>query len=407
MEGAPRSLIAYRLRTVRVGVLTQLLVLAALLVFVLIPSRVEFRSETLYILTLALGAAGAIVVASLPWPRLFETKLGMRAMYAWSVLDIVLISVLIGLSGGDLSPLFLLYGFTSVFFAASYPPRAQVLLFLFTLAAYTIAVLLVDDHVILATWVVRFAILYLLTFITSFLSRELIEQNASLEAEVARRRTTEAQLRRSEADLEEAQEIAHLGSWTWDVRDNHITWSEELFRIYDMTKEELSGDYASFLERVHEDDRDKLNAAVQEALDTNGNFSLEHRIHRSDGELRILQASGGVESVDGKALRMVGTAVDITERKRHEEAERRIAELQARQEQAVEINDNVVQGLAVASYALDAGDVAQAREAVGRTLAAARVIVNGLLDVESLQPGDLVRSRSARVISGGEEKDPG
>jgi PAS domain S-box-containing protein len=280
-------------------------------------------------------------------------------------------------------------------------------LFLSTFAAFSATLFLVDEHIIAATWIVRFAILYLLTFITSFLSRELIDQNAELESEVARHRATEAQLRQSEADLEEAQAIAHLGSWSWDVVDNKITWSDELFRIYDMSPEDFTGDYASFLDRVHEEDRGRLNAAVQEALDTNGNFSLQHRIRRSDGELRIVQASGGVESVDGKPLRMVGTAVDITERKRLEETERRMRELQVRQQQAVEINDNVVQGLAVASYALGAGDQAKAQEAVKRTLEAARAIVNGLLDVDALRPGDLVRSRSASVIGDGEEKDAG
>lgn len=74
-----------------------------------------------------------------------------------------------------------------------------------------------------------------------------------------------------------------------------------------------------------------------------------------------------------------------------------------RQQQAVEINDNVVQGLAVASYALDAGDEARAKAAVKKTLAAARSIVNKLLDVEALRPGDLVRSRSADVTTDDEE----
>lgn len=404
MDRASPSLIAYRLRTVRIGVLTQILVLGALLAFVLIPSEsVRFEDKTLYIATLVVGAAGAIVISILPWPRLFESSTGMWAMYGWSVLDILLIAILIGLTGGDQSALFLLFGFTSVFFAASYPPRAQGVLLAITFALYFLTLSVVDDHIVLATLVVRFAILGLLTFITSFLSRELIAQNATLENEVARHRATEERLGRSEADLAEAQEIAHLGSWTWDVTTNEIAWSDELLRLYGVDPADFRGRYEDFITRVHEEDRERVDAAVRQAVAERSSFSFEHRIVRPDGEVRTHMARGNIDATDADAFRMVGTSLDITDRKRSEEAELRVHELQVKQQQAVEINDNVVQGLVVASYALDSEDHPRAKNAVKKTLEAARSIVNKLLDVESLRPGDLVRSESAQVDTDDEE----
>ncbi|MDQ4095777.1 MAG: PAS domain-containing protein [Actinomycetota bacterium] len=404
MEGTSQALIAYRLRTVRIGVLTQLLVLGALLAYVLIPSgSVVFEDATLYLATLVVGAAGAIAVSLLPWPRLFQTSAGMWFMYAWSVLDIVLISILVGLTGGDASPLFLLYGFTSVFFAASYPPRAQAGLLLCTFVLYLGTIALVDDHIVLATLVVRYSILALLTFITSFLSRELIAQNASLEAEVERHKATEARLRRSQAELAEAQEIARLGSWTWDIATNRVTWSDGMFDLYGLERHEFAGRYEDVIAHLHDEDRERMDAAVRRAVQEETPFSFEYRIFRSDGEVRTHQARGNIEVANGEPLRMVGTALDVTERKRNEANERRMHELQVKQQQAIEINDNVVQGLVVATYALDAQDHARAKSAVKKTLAAARSIVSKLLDVDALQPGDLVRSESAQVTTDDEE----
>ena len=399
MNGERRSLISYRLRSVRVGVQATFLVLAALLAFVFIPSRTEFESEGLYLGVLAVAGAGAVVVARLPWEKLFERGWGMWAMYTWSVLDIGLISILIASTGGDESPLHLLFGLTTVFFSASYPPRAQIALLLFTLGCYFAAIQISEDHIVAATLAMRFGILVSLTYITSFLARELLEQNEKLEASIERHSTIEERLRESQADLADAQRVARLGSWTWDVATNRITWSDELFRIFGMEPRESPGRFEVLLENVHSDDRDSVGAALQEALDDLSDLSVEFRIVRPDGEIRCVLAEGRVDAAKGGTPRMVGTVLDVTERKNAEAADREVRELRLRQQQAVEINDSVVQGLAVASYALDAGDTTRAKAAVTKTLAAARSIVNQLLNVQALEPGDLVRSGSATVLT--------
>ena len=403
MEGRRQSLISYRLRSVRVGVQATFLVLAALLAFMVIPSRNEFESEALYLGVLGVAAVGALVVAALPWSRLFARGWGMWAMYTWSVLDIVLITILILTTGGDESPLHLLFGLTTVFFSASYPPRAQVALLLFTLGCYFVAIQISEDHIVVATLIMRFSVLVSLTYITSFLARELIEQNAQLEATVDRYSTAEKRLRESEADLADAQRVARLGSWTWDLATNRITWSEELFRIYGLEADRQPGKLETLLKSIHVDDREAVRDAVEESLATSADLMIEFRIVRPDGETRIVVAEGRVESQAGAGPRMVGTVLDVTERKNAEAADRELHDLRVRQQQAVEINDSVVQGLAVASYALDAGDEQRAKAAISKTLASARSIVNQLLDVEALEPGDLVRSRSANVLTDGSD----
>ena len=404
MNGDGRSLISYRLRTVRVGVQATYLVLAALLIFAMIPSARVDLDETPYFLVIACAAAGAFIIHVLPWNELFKDHRGMWTMYAWSIFDIVLITALIVVSGGDESPLFLLFGLTTVFFSASYPPKAQLSLLAFTFASYLGALALSEEHIVLASFFVKFGILTSLTYITSFLSRELIDQNARLEKEVAEHLVTEDQLRRREGELEEAQKLAHLGSWAWDIKANKLTWSAELFRIYGVDPEAFGADYEGFLVAVHEDDRDRVNAIVRGALRSHEPFDLEHRLTLPDGRERVLHARGRVEVVNGEAVHMLGTGLDVTERRKAERNERRIHDMQARQRQAVEINDTVVQGLAVAGYALDADDPSRAKAAITKTLAAARSIVNKLLNVEKLKPGDLVRSESATVIAEGNGK---
>ena len=403
MNGDGKSLISYRLRTVRVGVQATFLVLAALALFPLIPSSSVDLDEVSFYVIAGIAALGAILVHFLPWKELFKDHRGMWTMYVWSVFDILLITALIATSGGDESPLFLLYGLTTVFFAASYPPRAQLTLFVFTFICYFFALQISEDHIVIANFFVRLAILASLTYITSFLSRELIDQNAHLETEIAEHEATEAELRKRESELEEAQKIAHLGSWAWDIETNDLVWSSELFRIYGGEPGNFGGDYEAFLNTIHEEDRDRVEQIVLTALENLQPFDFEHRVVRPDGTLRVVQARGRVEADGDRPVRMFGTALDITETKKAEENERQIHDMQMRQRQAVELNDTVVQGLAVAGYALDAKDSNRAKTAITRTLAAARSIVNKLLNVDNLEPGDLVRSESATVIADDED----
>jgi diguanylate cyclase (GGDEF)-like protein/PAS domain S-box-containing protein len=135
---------------------------------------------------------------------------------------------------------------------------------------------------------------------------------------IAERLAAEDELRRREALLAEAQELAHLGSWEWDARSGRIRWSDECYRIVGRDQQEFSPSYDSFLGCVHPDDRERVRAATDAAL-ASGEYSLEHRVVRPDGQVRTVLSRARVElDVDRTPLRMVGAVLDITERKETE-----------------------------------------------------------------------------------------
>jgi signal transduction histidine kinase len=175
---APRGgspLTGYRLRTVRIGVLTTVLALACLVVFPMLPGHPPIDRGP-YLALMLLAVAGAIVVWALPWQRMFERGIGLWALYAWSVLDIALVSAAIGISGGGRSEVWIMYGLTTLFFAASYPVLGQIVLLGVTVASYAAVVTATGWHLSPAAFFIRISGIALVLFLASFLSRELMRQ---------------------------------------------------------------------------------------------------------------------------------------------------------------------------------------------------------------------------------------
>ena len=212
-----------------------------------------------------------------------------------------------------------------------------------------------------------------------------------LGALVPRVGSAEEELRRSEARLAEAQQIAQLGSWEWDVRGDRVTWSAELHRIHGVERKGVELSYETFLAHVHPDDRDRVDGIVRSSFETHEPFAFTHRAIRADGTIRILDSRGHVVAEDGVIVRMAGTAHDVTERAEVEEQLAVSAELRRR---AVELNDTVVQGLAVAHYRLERNDP-EAAEAVRAALERAKELVHDLLGDAAPEPGSLRRETPA------------
>jgi PAS domain S-box-containing protein len=144
--------------------------------------------------------------------------------------------------------------------------------------------------------------------------------------ESSEHRKTQAALRESEERLSRAQEIAHLGSWELDLAADELTWSDEVYRIFGLQPQEFGATYEAFLEHVHPDDRAAVDAAytgsVREGKDS---YEIEHRVLRKNtGEIRWVQERcQHVRDAKGRIVRSLGMVLDITERKRAEEALRR------------------------------------------------------------------------------------
>ena len=139
--------------------------------------------------------------------------------------------------------------------------------------------------------------------------------------DISERKKIEQLLRKSESNLAEAQRLTHIGSWDWDIVDNELFWSDEIYRIFGLTTRDFGATYEAFLASVHPDDREYVENSVNNALYRNIPYNIEHRIILPDGETRMVNERAEVFFDDSnKPVRMIGTVQDITEAKHAEEA---------------------------------------------------------------------------------------
>jgi len=124
--------------------------------------------------------------------------------------------------------------------------------------------------------------------------------------------------------LTKAQHIARMGSWEWDIVQNTVKRSAVLSRIFDsQKKDETRLTFEAFLEAIHPDDRDFIKKSLDEAIHARKPYSVDYRIVRYGGEVRHLHGEAEVTYDEtGKAVKVIGTVQDITERKMAEEEER-------------------------------------------------------------------------------------
>jgi len=155
--------------------------------------------------------------------------------------------------------------------------------------------------------------------LTNIRGREQVEN--ALREQLTERRRAEVELRRSEAYLAEGQRISHTGSWGWNVATGEIFWSQEHFRIFGFDPETVRPSYPLFLERIHPKDRPSVEQTVDRALRERSDLEMDYRIVLTDGSTKYLQSLGHpVVRESGDLVEFVGTVMDVTERKRAEEA---------------------------------------------------------------------------------------
>jgi PAS domain S-box-containing protein len=144
------------------------------------------------------------------------------------------------------------------------------------------------------------------------------------------RKRAEQELRRSQAYLAEAQRLTHTGSWALDHHGDKLLYlSEEMYRIFGFDPQQGLPDKQTCLQRIHPDDREKLREICQKAAYTDTDLVLDHRIVLPDGTLKYIQTiAHPVLSASGQILEYIGTAVDITERKRAEQERDHLHQLQ-------------------------------------------------------------------------------
>ncbi len=143
-------------------------------------------------------------------------------------------------------------------------------------------------------------------------------------------------LRMSEERLKLAVQAAAIGIWDWDIVNGELTWDESMYTLYGIRKEEFSGAYSAWLRTLHPEDLQQTEAEIQAALSSKHEFAPEFRIIRPDGEVRFIKAAAHTFiNENGTPFRMIGTNIDVTDRKKAEE-EKRVFEQQLQQTQKLE-----------------------------------------------------------------------
>src|SRR5439155_14209922 len=142
-----------------------------------------------------------------------------------------------------------------------------------------------------------------------FSGRDELEVVARSFNEMVEARTSE--LKERERQLAEAQAIAHVGSWEWDIPTGAVTWSDELCRIFGILVGSPAS-YEGFVARVHPEDRDRVQRIIGQGVAERRTEQYQWRLVRSDGSTRHRhRGSIGVSDATGKPIGMAGRSVDI------------------------------------------------------------------------------------------------
>ncbi len=151
--------------------------------------------------------------------------------------------------------------------------------------------------------------------------RALERASEQLNEAIADARKTEAALRLSEESLARAQKIARLGNWDWHIPTDELFWSDECYSMLGLSRDAGALTYERFLACIHPEDREGLMRAVDLALHGERPYCMDYRILRPSGEERLLHTAADViRAEDGTPLRLIGTALDVTEQRRAERA---------------------------------------------------------------------------------------
>ena len=219
------------------------------------------------------------------------------AGFALYIVNTATVSIIIGLEEGT-SPLKIWLGSTAIL------DRAETLMHLGQIGVALLAAIVADAHL----WALALLLL------------PVAAMYSSLHHHVTVRRRVEERLRGAEANLHEAQRLAHLGSWEWNIGTGERLWSDEMYRILGIERSPDDVHLDIFTDAVHPNDRDMVSGILGRAMRGETPIGIDHRIVRKDGAERFVHSQ--IEILfdpKGRPDRMLATLHDITDRKQLEE----------------------------------------------------------------------------------------
>ncbi len=142
-----------------------------------------------------------------------------------------------------------------------------------------------------------------------------------VDRDITELKKTEVELNLTAQRLNEAQRMARIGNWELDLVANRLTWSDQVYSIFEIDKELFGPSYEAFLNVIHPGDREAVNSAYMQSLETRQAYTITHRLLFADGRIKYVHEQCETKfSETGNPLRSIGTVQDITERKRAEDA---------------------------------------------------------------------------------------
>lgn len=173
------------------------------------------------------------------------------------------------------------------------------------------------------------AVLAALLMLTMAISLHLLARKNRKIKSSSDKLTDQAQtLESTRKSLIEAQRLAKVGSWELDLITNRLTWSDELYRLFEVDKEQFAASYDAFLNAVHPDDRDMVNKAYTNSLVSREPYEIRHRLKMANGSIRYVNETCETSFDDkGKPLLSVGTTQDISELHKAEQDVERLASI--------------------------------------------------------------------------------
>jgi PAS domain S-box-containing protein len=132
--------------------------------------------------------------------------------------------------------------------------------------------------------------------------------------DITERRLFRQRLRKTRGLLRESQALARIGSWALDLRNNHLSWSDETFRIFEIDQKKFGASYEAFLELVHPEDRAVVDACYRRSVEERTPYSVIHRLLMPEGRVKYVHERGQTFYDEaGEPLRSIGTVQDVTE----------------------------------------------------------------------------------------------
>ncbi len=149
----------------------------------------------------------------------------------------------------------------------------------------------------------------------------VIERCAAILKAILENRQKSILLEESSLLMKQGQELAGFGNWQWDILNNVVRWSDELYAIYGLDKTSFKATFEGYQELLHPDDRERIRESILGVIQNKKDIVFEERIIRRDGEVRHLKSWGRLQSDEkGIPLKMIGACLDITESKRYTKA---------------------------------------------------------------------------------------